>query len=299
MTREQLNGFAVDLGGTKLAVAEVRAGQIIARHQGRTDQAAKPEAQLDAMADLLIAIGWHPGDVVGIAVAGRVGADGRWWAVNAATLSAIEGFDLRGAVARRFKRAVALNDAAAATLAEARFGAGVGSPRCAFVTVSTGVGGGLFLDDRLVVSPDGLAGHVGFLSSALGDQPCGSGRRATVESVASGTAIAAAAARLGHGDLEARDVFKAADDGAAWAQTIIARSAEAIARLGADLRALVSIDRLVIGGGVGLSPGYIQRVIACLQQEPPLFRPEVRVAALGPDSGLLGALWLAMAEDDA
>jgi predicted NBD/HSP70 family sugar kinase len=299
MIRADLNGFAVDLGGTKLAVAEVRAGEIVDRHQGRTDGTAPPEAQLEAMADELRAIGWQPGAPVGIAVAGRVGADGRWWAVNAATLSAIDGFDLRGAIARRFKRAVALNDAAAAGLAEARFGAGDGSPRCAFITVSTGVGGGLILDGRLIASPDGLAGHVGFLSSAFGDQPCGSGRRATVESVASGTAIAAAAARLGHEGLNARDVFKAAEDGAAWAEALIMRSAEAIARLGADLRALLGIDRLVIGGGVGLAPGYLARVMKALDQEPPLFRPEVSAAALGPDGGLLGALWLAMAEEGA
>lgn len=299
MTREDLNGFAVDLGGTKLAVAEVRAGAIVARHQGRTDGAASPDAQLDAMASLLTAIGWRPGDVVGIAVAGRVGADGRWFAVNAATLYAIDGFDLRAAIERRFQRAVALNDAAAATLAEARFGAGVGSARCAFVTVSTGVGGGLVLDGRLLASPDGLAGHVGFLSSALGDQTCGSGRRATVESVASGTAIAAAAARLGHEGLEARDVFRAADAGAAWAQAVIARSAEAIARLGADLRAMVGIDRLVIGGGVGLAPGYVKRVSDALGHEPPLFRPDLEAAALGVDAGLLGALWWATAGEGA
>lgn len=293
MTREDLNGFAVDLGGTKLAVAEVRRGQIIARRQGQTDGAASPDAQLDAMVDLLSAIGWHPGAPVGIAVAGRVGADGHWWAVNAATLSAIKGFDLRTAVTARFKRAIAVNDAAAAALAEARFGAGVGSSRCAFVTVSTGVGGGLVLDGRVIASPDGLAGHVGFVSSALGDQPCGSGRRATVESVASGTAIAAAAARLGHEGLDARDVFKAADHGAPWAEAIIERSAEAIARLGADLRALVSIDRFVIGGGVGLAPGYVERVVAWLAKEPPLFRPVTERAALSCDAGLLGALWLA------
>jgi len=294
MTRADLNGFAVDLGGTKLAVAEVRAGEIVARRQARTDGSASPDAQLEAMAELLTAIGWRPGAPVGIAVAGRISADGRWWAVNAATLSAIEAFDLRGAVERRFTRAVTLNDAAAATLAEARFGAGQGSPRCAFVTVSTGVGGGLILDGRLVTSPDGLAGHVGFLSSALADQPCGSGRRSTVESVASGTAIAAAAAQLGHVGLDARDVFKAAGEGAAWAEALITRSAEAIARLGADLRALFAIDRMVIGGGVGLAPGYLQRVIDALGQEPPLFRPDVSAAALGPDGGLLGALWLAM-----
>lgn len=290
MTPAAPTGFAVDLGGTKTAAARIEAGHIVARLQAPTDPAAGPEGQVQAMAALLERLGWRGDTPLGVAVAGRVGRDGRWWAVNRGTLADIDGLDLGAALRRRLGAGVPVNDAAAAALAEARLGAGRGVDRLAYLTVSTGVGGGLVLAGRPVTSSDGLAGHLGFMSSALGTGPCGSGRRATVESVAAGRAIAGAAAAAGHPGLDARAVFAAADAGAPWAGAIVARSAEAIARLAADLRALLAVEAVVLGGSIGLAPGYATRVQAHLAQEPDLFRPALRLAELGQDSALVGAL---------
>lgn len=293
MTATALTGFAVDLGGTKTAAARIEAGRVVARVQHPTDPTAAPEAQVQAMALLLGALGWTSNAPLGVAVAGRVGRDGRWWAVNRGTLTAIDGVDLAALLRRTFGRGWAVNDAAAATLGEARFGAGQGADRLAYLTVSTGVGGGLLLDGVLQSSADGLAGHLGFVSSPLGAVSCGSGRRATVESVASGRAIAQAATDAGHAGMDARAVFAAAADGADWADAIINRSAEAVARLAADLRAALAIDTVVIGGSIGLAHGYAERVRAHLAQEPELFHPALGLAALGQDSALYGALVLA------
>lgn len=293
MTAAGLTGYAVDLGGTKTAVARFEAGRMVARVQRPTDPSAPPERQVAAMAALLDATGWQGGAPLGVAVAGRVGRDGRWWAVNRGTLAAIDGVDLAALLHQRLGRGVPVNDAAAAALGEARFGAGAGADRLAYLTVSTGVGGGLVLDGVLQASADGLAGHLGFASSPLGAAACGSGRRATVESVAGGRAIAQAADIAGHPGHDARAVFAAAEGGADWAGRIVARSAEAIARLAADMRAVLAIERVVIGGSIGLAPGYAARVAACLAQEPDLFRPALRLASLGHDSALFGALSLA------
>jgi predicted NBD/HSP70 family sugar kinase len=284
-----LSGFAVDLGGTKIAAARIEAGTIVARSRADTDGAAPPEAQVTAMRDLLLPLGYTSGDPLGVAVAGRIDAQGRWHAVNRGTLSQVSGVALQDLVSRLIGPCRCLNDGAAAVLAEARHGAGRGADNLAFVTVSTGVGGGLMVGGRLLESASGLAGHIGFAGSRWSDDTCGSGRTATVESVAGGRAIAAAARAAGHAT-DARGVCDAARNGAPWADAIVARSAAAVAGLLADLTAILGLDRAILGGSIGLSPGYLDRVRGALSQEPALFRVPVAPAALGADAPLLGAL---------
>ena len=296
MNRAALSGFAVDLGGTKTAAARIEAGEIVARLQTPTQGAAPPEAHLAAMANLLNQLGWQPGRPLAVAVAGRIGTDGLWSAVNPGTLAQVAGFDLAGALTQRFGGGFAVNDAAAATWAEAHLGAGQGLDRPAYVTVSTGVGGGLMLEGRLLRSPEGLAGHLGFMSARpmTGSDAvaCESGRGVTVESQASGRAIARLATAAGQEGCDARMVLDAARQGAVWAERIIDHSAATIARMAGDLRAALGIEAVILGGGVGLAPGYDQRVAAHLAAEPILFRPTLLRAALGADSALYGALGL-------
>jgi N-acylmannosamine kinase len=276
-----VSGYAVDLGGTKIAVAHIRDGRVEARGQGATRGGADLWGQMEAIGALLADVGYQSGEPLGVAVAGRIDRDGNWHAVNTDTLSAIKAAPLRAMLRDRFgTRVSAINDAAAAALAESRMGAGQGAYNFAYLTVSTGVGGGLVLAGKLLDSNNGLAGHVGFSSSPLSHARCGSGRLGTVESIAGGRAIAAAA-----GLPDAKAVFARDPQDAA-----IVRSAQAIARLVADLTAVLGLDAVAIGGGIGLAPGYLPLVLSHLDEEPTLFRPRVTLAQLGTDSGLVGAL---------
>lgn len=276
-----VTGFAVDLGGTKTAAARIEDGRVVARLQGATDAGADVPAQIDSVAGLLDRLGYPHGDALGVAVTGRIDDRGNWHAVNRGTMRAIRAAPLGELLAARFGgRTSALNDAAAAALAEARIGAGRGAHNFAYLTVSTGVGGGLVLGGRLVDSRSGLAGHVGFASSRLADGRCGSGRLGTVESVAGGRAIAAAA-----GLADARAVFEGGQH-----PEVIERSAAAIAALIADLTTILGLDRVAVGGSIGLATGYLPIVLAHLAGEPELFRPSVVPAELAQDSGLIGAL---------
>jgi predicted NBD/HSP70 family sugar kinase len=289
MIRSDLTGFAVDLGGTKIAAARIVAGEVVVRRQADTDRTGSPEQQVMAMFEQLNLLGFKRGDPIGIAVTGRIDRAGLWHAVNTGTLTSVGGFDLAGAVAHDIGPATCSNDAAAAALAEAQFGAGRALRSFAYLTVSTGIGGGLVMDGRLLTSTNGLAGHVGFTTSISAKDLCGSGRQSTVESVAGGRAIAAAARAAGH-DVDARAVCAAALAGAPWAEAIIARSAGAVAGLVADLAAILGLDGIAIGGSIGLSSGYLARVRAILAAEPMLFHVPVMVATLGNDAPLLGAL---------
>ena len=123
-----ISGYAVDLGGTKIAVARIREGRVETRLQGATSGAADLAGQLHAIAALLDKVGYRAGEALGVAVTGRLDRGGNWHAVNTATLSAIKAAPLRAMLREQFgPRAAALNDAAAAALAESRFGAGRGA----------------------------------------------------------------------------------------------------------------------------------------------------------------------------
>lgn len=280
-----VSGFAVDLGGTKTAAARIKDGQVVARLQKATDAGADLEAQVGVIAELLAELGYAHGEPLGIAVTGRVDRHGDWHAINTGTLRGISAAPLGATLRARFgARAHCANDAAAAALAEARLGGGRGAYNFAYLTVSTGVGGGLVLGGRLIDSGNGLAGHVGFVGTRFGDQLCGSGRFGTVESVAGGRAIAAAA-----GLPDARAVF---EDGGFVA--IVDRAAAAIAGLVGDLTSILGLDRVALGGSIGLAPGFLPRVLRHLEGEPALFRPELMPAELTHDSGLIGALLIAL-----
>lgn len=278
-----ITGFAVDLGGTKTAAARVENGRIADRKQVQTDGQGGVAQQIAAMAGLLGELGFQQGAQLGVAVAGRVDAKGYWQAVNDDTLPGIGAEPLLDRLRDAFGPQITLrNDAAAAALAEARLGAGRGAAHFGYLTISTGVGGGIVLNGRLLQSRNGLAGHIGFASSPFGQDLCGSGRSGTVESVASGRAIARAA-----GTPDARAAFQQPTP---QSRAAIARSVQAVARLCGDLNAIFGLDRIAIGGSVGLAPGYLDAVAGHVRAEPALFQVALVPAALGHDSALLGAL---------
>lgn len=289
LERSTLHGFAVDLGGTKIAAARIETGQIATRARTTTDGGASGEALVAAMGTLLEELGYVRGDPLGIAVSGRIDAQGHWHAVNLGTLREVSAIPLQGLARREIGDCRCINDAAAAVLAEASCGAGRGATNLAYVTVSTGVGGGLMVDGKLLSSTSGLAGHIGFAESRFSDRACGSGRFGTVESVAGGRAIAEAAARAGYA-VDARGVIEAAGAGEPWADAIIDGSARSVAALIADLCAILGLDRAILGGSIGLSEGYLCRVRNALEGEPALFRVPLATAELGPDAPLFGAL---------
>ena len=288
--REEMTGFAIDLGGTKTAAARIENRKIIERKILPTYGAAALGKQLSAMADLLASVGYQRGDRLGVAITGRVDKVGVWYAVNQETLTEINASPIAKSFDDIIGPATIINDAAAATLAEAHFGSGRGCKNFGYITVSTGVGGGLFLGGRLHQSINGVAGHIGFTTSSRGTQMCGSGRHGTVESVAGGNAIARAAKELGHSTFDARDVFARAAENVSWAVAIVDESAHSIAELCANLTTTLGLDAVAIGGSIGMAEGYLERIQEHSNRLPPIFQTRLTRASLGDDGPLLGAL---------
>jgi len=273
--------LAIDIGGTKILVALVAGDKVIERHQLPTPREAGGDAWCAAIVGA--ARPWMGRySVAGAAVTGAISDGGRWSALNPDILPIPTGFPLQSTLARHLDVPVlCANDAQAAAWGEYRYGAG-GGRDMGFVTISTGVGGGIILGGRLLSGTHGLAGSIGQLPLP------GSHGRDAAESACGGRWIAKAAA--GRTD-DARGVFVAADAGAAWANDIINQSVVGTADLIAALQWIADPEIIVVGGGIGLVPRYFAALEAHLAAGPS--RAMLRPAQLGADAGIIGIADLA------
>jgi N-acylmannosamine kinase len=272
--------LALDIGGTKLSAALVDGARIIERLEAPTPNDDRgPESVTRTALQLLEPLRGRASGL-GVAATGVV-AEGKVTALNSNTLHGWHAFDLRGALeAGTELDTVVLNDADAAAFGEFAHGAGRGTQHFVFVTVSTGIGGGLVLNGCLHNTAHGVQAEVGFTLTADA-QP--------IEYVASGSALDRWAHARGWAN-GARDVVAQAQAGNADATTKLEESARTVALKLADLRMLLGISRAAIGGGLGLSSGYIERIQKHLAGFGPLWNLlEVVPAQLGVNAGLIGA----------
>lgn len=140
-----------------------------------------------------------------------------------------------------------VNDAAAALLAEHRFGVLHGAEHCAYMTWSTGIGFGLMSDGRLLRGKHGNAGHAGHAvppSIIDGDPVCGCGNVGDLESLAGGAALARA------WGASPESLFAAARSGEPSARRLIERAIDAVAAALYNLVVTLDLERVAIGGGL-------------------------------------------------
>lgn len=286
--------LAIDIGGTKLAAALVDSDlQIRDRRELPTPASKTPDAlraALKALVEPLQTQATH----VAIASTGII-RDGVLLAINPLNLGGLVHFplvqtlnDLTGLPT------MAVNDAQAAAWAEYRALADEISDM-AFITVSTGVGGGVVSNGKLLTGSGGLAGHLGHTLADPHGPLCGCGRVGCVEAIASGRGIAAAA-RDDLAGCDAKTIFARAAQRHEQAMWLVAHSAAVVARLIADVKATTDCQCVVIGGSVGLAEGYLALVESYLAQAPLAYHVKLQAAHYRHDAGLLGAALLAQGE---
>ncbi|MCW6507003.1 ROK family protein [Lichenifustis flavocetrariae] len=310
--------LAVDLGGTELRAALVdETGRVQALAKTATDSAGGPDAvitQISALIDRVMAeIGLLRPLGLGIAAPGPLDPVAGI-ALAPPTLQGWHDVPLTALLQDRIGLPVRLeNDANAAALGEWRFGAGRGTQNMVFVTVSTGIGGGVIADGRLLHGWRGLAAEVGHMTIALGsDKSVFGGATGAWEALASGTALgieatrsmgAAEGARLralaGWGPASSRHVVLAAREGDALATALLHREAHLLGVGFVNLMHLYAPERIVVGGGLGtaldLMDGEIARTVQTRALAPYRTTPIVP-AALGHEAGLVGAASLILME---
>lgn len=270
--------LAVDIGGTKLAAGMVNeGGHLTRRVDVPTPGIGDPEAVFAELIRLLRRLPVGEAVVCGIGCGGPMTEGGE--EVSPLHIPAWRGFPLR----RRVAEATGLstfvdNDAKALTLGEGWVGAAAGERAFVGMVVSTGVGGGIVLDGRLLDGRAGNAGHIGHVVVEPGGRECFCGGRGCLEAEASGRAIEATTGR---------PPAEAGPD-------VIRRTGRLVGRAVASVANLLDLRLAVVAGSVAL--GFGEPFFAAAQAEiDALARLEfsrgarVVPATLGAAAPLVGA----------
>ncbi|HHY88326.1 MAG TPA: ROK family protein [Chloroflexi bacterium] len=303
--------LAVDIGGTHMRAAVFPAdGSIVPLAQKRIHTASIDHTPADRLIRLLEEL-WPVGDsVLGIGAVAPGYIDDRLGVIyDAPNIPGWVNFPLRDLLQERFHVPVVVgNDANLAALGEWRFGAGVGHSNLLYLTISTGIGGGVIIDNHLLTGSRGLAAELGHVTVLPGGPLCGCGHRGHLEALASGPAIARFVADelakglpstlLESSRPTAQEIGLAAQRGDTLAQAAFTRAGTFIGYALADFLHIFNPSIVIFGGGVSQAGSLLLDPIRTgLEQR--IMSPEytenliITTAALDDNAGLVGALALA------
>ncbi len=298
--------LCVDIGGTQIRAAAYRPGHVQPLTTRRIPTHAAGEAVFERVVTA-IQEAWPEGeDVAAISVA----APGPLDPVSGSVFSTPNikewvNFPLGERLTERFSRPVFVNnDANLAAVGEWRYGAGQGHHHVLYITISTGIGGGVILNDRLVLGWRGLAAELGHVT-VLPDGPlCSCGQRGHLEAVASGPSIAAyVRERLQAGEhscltleqLTPQAIAEAARQGDTLARQAYERAGHFLGQAIADFLHAFNPSIVILGGGVSQSSDLFLDCLRTTLTESvmnPIYVRDlvISMAQLGDDVGLVGAL---------
>ena len=315
MQNSHTAALVVDLGGTKIITAVVFPdGSVVSRNYCLTLANEGPEAVinrvLSGIDEVLAKTRIKTSNLCGLGIAAAGIIDTTNGVIKTSpNLPGWCDIPLRDILANELGIAVyIINDASAAALGEHRFGAGKGVDNLIYLTVSTGIGGGIIIAGELYLGTDGCAGELGHMTIESQGPKCNCGNSGCLEVLASGTAMAKEAKRrLGQGevssiltlvdgmpgDITAKTVAMAAKQGDALACDVVARTAN---YLGIGLANLINIfnpDVIVIGGGVSKIGEMLLKPAREVAKKKAFQMPAqtVRIlrARLGDNAGIIGA----------
>lgn len=303
--------LGLDLGGTKIAVAAIKIGapNVAVRTDLGDDGIIEkrviptPRDGYESVFAAMIAAGKEVIDAVGGVDGIGVGVPGPIDFKKGEVIFApnIPGFDnapVTASLSAGFGRHVELeNDANAAGLAEHVLGAARGSNSSIFLTISTGIGGGIVIHDRVWRGANGVAGEVGHIVALPGGVVAGSGVAGALEAVASGTALARDATYAFARPMDTRELFALAQAGDWKALKIVDQAAYYLGVAIANLQKIVDPELFVLGGGVSeVGAFYLDKVQAAADDSTKGFgKVIIKKAVLGSDAGVIGAALAARA----
>lgn len=299
--------LAVDLGGTKIEAALVdESGTILEGSRHRAETGAAAASDVTVLARALEAVvdacrddpRWRAVTAAGIGAAGPI--DTVAGTISPINLPAARGFAIVDAVRRAsgLAQASLRLDGTCIALAEAWLGAARGVRNAIVFVVSTGVGGGIVSDGRVVSGRSGNAGHLGQL---VVDRFETDAAAATVEQLASGPHVVAWARAQGWTGSSGEELAAAYRAGEPVATGAVARSARAVGIGLANAATLLDLELAVVGGGFSsVADDYPQQIEAAVRAAAVnayAARLTVVRAALGGDAPLVGAAALVHRSD--
>ena len=284
-----------DISGDIRATVSIRTGELEVSALLRQMHAAVDEALAKAdvsMADVVTVVVGSPGVVDQL--------DGR--IAIAGTISELEGLALGDVVAKELGcTPVVENDVNLVAIAEQRLGLGQGVRNFSVLSVGSGIGAGLSLNGELHRGHRGAAGEIFYVPF----EPVIGGDRSSTDP--SGPSIVALAQRLApefpgsrvSAPFETIAIFEAARYKDPLAVAVVTEVAERIARYIATITAVVDVELVVLGGGIGRQADVLLAEIRAAVARAVPFAPRIEVSTLGDQAVLLGgvALGTSLAQD--
>ncbi|MGB8818462.1 MAG: ROK family protein [Rhizobiaceae bacterium] len=294
-----LFALGIDIGGTQIRAALVdEDGVVVKRESVATNALGGPDVivrqAVQLANDSSAGLSADAIEAIGVCAPGPLDSD-TGVVLDIATLPGWQNYPLRRNLSEAFRRPILLeNDGIAAAFGEWKHGAGKGVDNLVYVTVSTGLGGGVVVDGHLLRGHRGMAGHVGHMMINPDGPRCGCGGRGCFEAYASGTNFALAG--LANGFASGEAIVDAARKGDAAAIELVNQEARYLGYGFASLMHLYSPQRLIIGGGVSkaldlLMPGIRAQIDDVAM--PAFRRAEIVAALLGDNCGLVGVAGMA------
>jgi glucokinase len=288
--------LALDVGGTRLRAAAIDAeGKIHHREAVATQSDGTGKIIVGQLVEIANKVLGRCDDVVGVGLSALGPLDLKTGVITTpATLPNFRHVPIKAMLEDVLQRDVLIeNDAISAACGEWKIGAGRGVESLVYITVSTGIGGGVISDGHVLRGASGFAGHIGHMKIFPDGVRCGCGNAGCWEVYASGTALTARA-QQGLGAVTAEDVFARALKGDEIARHLVEEEADYLGIGIVSLLHLFNPERVVIGGGLSnaleqLRPGIERRVE---NDAMPPFRVDIQKAELGDNSGLLGVAQL-------
>jgi glucokinase len=272
------NALAIDVGGTKVAVGLVDGHGTLTRSEVAPSAADDGEALFTRLVDLVrLVVGDERPVVCGVGCGGPMDRGGEH--VSPLNIPAWRRFPLRARLAQATGVATFVdNDAKALALGEGWVGGAAGARDFVAMVVSTGVGGGIVLDGRLLDGAEGNAGHIGHVIVEPGGRVCPCGAQGCLEAEASGTAIAAVTGR----------------PAAEAPPEVVARTGTLVGRAVASVASLLDVPLALVGGSVALGFGgpFFAAARAELDARARISFARgtvIRPVGLGADGPLVGA----------
>lgn len=315
-----MDTLGIDLGGTTFSVGCVdERGTISHFADAPTHQHDGPERLLPRLAEAALKVlsqvdaskpllGNKPVHALGVGVPGPV-KHREGICVYAPNLDGWNNLPVAAPLTQAISLPVyVINDAKAATLAEARFGAGQGASSILMLTLGTGIGSGLTIDGKLHLGATDRGAEVGHITVDFDDKRGSAGNVGTLESVCGRDAIVWRAMRhltrgtksmlveICDGDLTAmtpRHIAEAAQRGDELALWVWQETASYLAVGIVNVVFTADVERVVIGGGVAQAGEVLfeplKRAVAARTSRMQFDVEQIVPAQLGPEAGLIGA----------
>ncbi|OIJ17680.1 glucokinase [Anaerobacillus alkalilacustris] len=309
----------VDIGGTTIKLAFIsEAGEIMTKWEIDTDKSNNgqqiPTDIAKAIQTKLIELDQQKEKLIGIGIGAPGPVNFHDGSIEVAVNLGWKNFPLKALLEQELGLPVVVdNDANLAALGEMWKGAGEGANDLIFVTLGTGVGGGIISSGKIVHGINGAGGEIGHVTSVIeGGAPCNCGKKGCLETIASATGIARLAVEAitstetpsqlrelynEQKNLTAKQVLDAAREEDELATKVIDQVTLHLGLALANLSNGLNPEKIVIGGGVSKAGDTILQPVkeqfARFAFPRVLDGVEITIATIGNDAGVIGGAWLA------